>query len=569
LKEIIAVQDDHRTRHLTRRAFLTGATAAALGLASACGSTGQPTPTTAAQPSAVKPAAQVPAAPTMVPPPVATAAPTQAPAAAAKPAGPKKGGTFTMAYTPGITEFNPVNLVTGHYAFQRALFNTLAHYDAQLNLQPELATKWDFSADGKSLTLKLREGVKYHTGREFTSADVKASWEFATGDDKTTMRSLFKTITQVETPDKYSVVMRFASINPSILDALDVLYMIDKEQIADRAKSASGTGPFKLDKFIPNDRAEFVANKDYWDAGKPYLDRYVIRTIPDVAAMAVNLESAAVDAVWQPSNIDLVRLGSQSGGKFIADMGAPGAAMFNLAINVKREPFTDKRVRQAMAWSIDRARFCRTTLQSLVEPTCLMWPKHSWAYFPDLEGKLGYNLDKARALLKEAGLEKGFDTEMTVSQKRYFGSLDLAQILQNDVKPLGVNIKISDIEAAQYDAQVVNKGDHNMTVITFGRLNRDPGTLVTSAKAFYVEKEGTWTHFESQAYEDLRVEMQSTLDREKRKVTARKLQELVLDECFTNSIAYQQRAWAYASYVKGFTYDMDNAPFVMEMWLDK
>ena len=124
----------------------------------------------------------------------------QGPATITRAAGPKRGGTFTLAYTVGLTEFNPVNLVTGHYAFQRALFNTLAHYDAKLDLQPELAERWDMAADGTALTLKLREGVRFHSGREFTSADVKASWEFATTDEKTTMRTLFRSIKQVDTP---------------------------------------------------------------------------------------------------------------------------------------------------------------------------------------------------------------------------------------------------------------------------------------------------------------------------------------------------------------------------------
>ena len=256
---------------------------------------------------------------------------------------PKRGGTFTLAYTVGLLEFNPVNLVTGHYAFQRALFNTLAHYDANLDLQPELAEKWEFSADGKALTLKLREGVKYHSGREFTSADVKASWEFASTDEKTTMRTLFRSIKQVDTPEKYIAILRFDSINPGVFDALDTMYIIDKEIIADRAKTGGGTGPFRLDKYLPNDCVEMVPFKDYWDKGKPYLDRYIIRTIPDLSALAVNLESGVVDCIWQPSNIDLVRL-RDAGGKFVADLGAPGATMYNLAINVKREPLDRKSV---------------------------------------------------------------------------------------------------------------------------------------------------------------------------------------------------------------------------------
>ncbi|MHB1135026.1 MAG: ABC transporter substrate-binding protein [Chloroflexota bacterium] len=554
-------------RSLTRRDFLcAGAVATAAGLMAACAPAATPTPSAPPAPAAptpVKPAAQVPQVPQIQ----STAAPTQAPAAT-KTSGPKTGGTLTLAKTMGVQDFNPVNLFTGHYAFQRALFNTLAHYDSQLNPVPELAEKWDFAADSKSMTLKLREGVKFHSGRDFTSADVKASVDFASNDEKTTMRSLFKTITAVETPEKYVAVFKFASLNPGIFDILDTLFIIDKDTIANRANTAVGTGPFKLDKYLPNDRVEMVANKDYWEKGKPYLDRYVMREIPDVSALTINLESGAVDCIWQPTFIDLVRL-KGTGGKYVTDMGAPGASMYNIAINCKQEPFTNKKVRQAVAWAIDRERFCKTTLQGLVPATCVAWPPHSWAYFKDLEGRIGYDLEKAKALLKEAGLANGFETELVTSAKRTFGLGDIGTILQADLKKIGINAKVSDLEPAQYEARVVNKGEMPMACIVYGRLNRDPGSMLTGAKAWYTDKQGAWTHFESEEYEKLRTEIQSTLDREKRKVTARKIQELALDECFTNPIADNPRAWAYANHVKGFGYDMDNAPFVANVWLEK
>ena len=136
-------------RNLRRRDFLkVGAASASLGLLRAYGPGGWSSPAPAS---------------------AATAAPA---------ADVKRGGTFTFATTAGIQEFNPLMLVPGHYPFMRALYNTLARYDAQLRLQPELAEKWDFSADGKTLTLHLRQGVRFHSGREFTSADVKPSVEF-------------------------------------------------------------------------------------------------------------------------------------------------------------------------------------------------------------------------------------------------------------------------------------------------------------------------------------------------------------------------------------------------------
>jgi len=480
---------------------------------------------------------------------------------------PRRGGTFTMAQTMGVTEFNPF-FFTGHYSFKRALFNTLARYDSQLRLQPELAEKWEFSADGKQVTLKLRQGVKFHSGREFTSTDVKNSWEFAIGDKRTTMRVFFAAIKGVETPDKYTAILNFDTVNPGIFDILDGLYVIDKENIKEASKVGAGTGPFKFDRYVPNDRVEMSVFKDYWDKGKPYLDKFVVRTIPDLSSMAINLETGTIDCAWQPNFVDLVRLKSL-GGKYLVDMGAPGAAMWNLAYNVKAEPFTNKKVRQAITWSIDRVRFCRTVAQGLIEPTCLMWPTHSWAYFKDLEGSIGYDLDKARLLLKEAGFANGFDTDISVSAQRYPGSTALALILQNDLKKIGVNMKISDMEGAVYDSAVVAKGDMRMTVLAYARLNRDPGTLVSAAKAWLTDKEGTWTHFESAEYDKMRRELNSTLDQEKRKPICRKIQELALDECFTNPIAYQQRPFAYASYLKGFGYDMDNSPLVADFWLDK
>jgi len=307
--------------------------------------------------------------------------------------------------------------------------------------------------------------------------------------------------------------------------------------------------------------------KDYWDKGKPYLDRIIIRQVPDAVSLTINLESGAVDCIFQPNFMDIVRLRA-AGGKYVIDPGAPSTQVHDIGINVKFGPLRDKRVRQAIAWSMDRARFCKTTLQGLAEPTCLIWPRHSWAYFKDLEGKIGYDLEKAKALLKEAGQDKGFDVEILTSSRESPNFGAAAGILQADLKKIGVNARVSDLDAALYNART-RKGDVEIVIHEYGRANRDPGTTLTGAKAWYVEKEGTWTHFESEEWERLRAEMQSTMDREKRKAAARKIQEMALDECFTIVVSDSPKPWAYASHVKGFRYDLNNAPFSGEVWLDK
>ena len=241
--------------------------------------------------------------------------------------------------------------------------------------------------------------------------------------------------------------------------------------------------------------------------------------------------------------------------------------MRDFGMNCKLEPFTDKRVRQAFAHAIDRARFCSTIQQGLVPPTCLIWPRNSWGYFPDLEDRRAFNLDKAASLLKEAGLGNGFETELLCSSQQ-IGDGQLAQMIQADLAKIAVKAKVLDVDVSLREARQM-KQDIVTIVHAYGRASRDPGTTVTAAKAWFSDKEGNWVRFESQEWDQLRKELQSTLDNEKRKATLRKIQELALDECFCNPIAELPQPWAMGSYVKGFSVNPEHAPWVGNIWLDK
>jgi peptide/nickel transport system substrate-binding protein len=481
---------------------------------------------------------------------------------------PKRGGTFTLARTQGLTSFNPFNLASpGTWAVERPIHSTLAYYDLNLKAIPDLAESWTIPPDGKSVTVKLRQGVKFHNGKEFTSEDVRFSCQFASTDPSVFMITLFKIIESVDTPDKYTAKINFKQLVPAPMDILDQLWMIDKDAVKDFPSKPNGTGPYKLETYVPNDRAELVPHKDYFIKGKQYVDRYIAKQIPDTASLSINLESGAIDCMWRASVLDAARLKPESA-KYVTSMGAPGQGMYDIALNVKWGPFQNKKVRQAIAWAVDRERFTRTAMKGLIEPTCLMWPKHTWAYFPDMEKSVWFNLDKARALLKEGGYDKGFDVEILSSTSRVYGFKELAEILQADLKQIGINAKITDAETAVYNRRM-NAGDMQIMVHNYGRSNRDPGTMVTAAKAWYVDKEGGWSHYESAEYEKIRDELQSTTDPEKRRVTARKIQEMMLDESFTIVVAPQPTAWVWRTYVKDLRYDLENSPFVHELWLDK
>lgn len=570
-------------KQLSRRQFLAlGAATTAVVLSQACA------PQAPAAKPTTAPAAGAPAAPTQAAPAVPTAtsaaqvpvvnvglaAPTAAPTPAsvpsagqpATPGGVKRGGTLTVAKPTPMREFDPFQVGPGHYTWIRAFWNTPVRYDAQLNPQPELAESWEFSPDNLAMTLHLRHGVKFHSGRELNSSDVKATVEFASGDNLASLQAMYKTIKEVATPDPYTAVLKFDKVQPGIFDMLDGLYIIDKETIDQRSKMAVGTGPFKMSRYMPNDSVETEAFPDYWERGKPYIQKFIVRQIPDLSAMAINLESGVVDAAWNVNYPDLVRL--RDSGKFAMDLGAPGAFKFSFELNTKRPPLDNKKVRQALAWACDRQRFCETGLYGLVPPTPLLWPEHSWAYFKDLEPLMGFDLNKSKQLLAEAGFPNGFDLEILGSSQNGPGHAALMQIVQSDLTKLGINAVIVDQDPNQVSERL-NKADMQSTIHTFGRGNRDPGSVFLGTKSLYSAAEGGWTNIEDPNYDQLRKELASTLDRESRKATCRKIQQLMFDDCFNNPVAYQPRAWLLAPYVKNLAYNMDNTPFVADMWLDK
>ena len=485
--------------------------------------------------------------------------------ASAATAGSKRGGTFTLARTASIQDFNGVNLIMGHFAFIRALYNTLVRLDKDLNPQPELAESWQFSPDGLTMTLKLRGGVNFHSGRDFGSEDVRFSWEFST--DKTTgspqMRELFSLIKDVKMPDKYTVELKFDKPNPLVFDALDTLCMFDRTRVDKLGQADAGSGPFQVVGYRPGGDVLLKRFDAYWEADKPSVDEYTIRQVPDAGAMVLNLESKAVDAIWGVPLHEVARLGALPG--LLADPGPPAPNIYQLMVNVRSEPLSNKKVRQAISHAIDRERICKTILHGTVKPTWLMWPKGSWAYFGDLEGRYPYNLDKAKALLAEAGYPNGFETSITCSQKIMAAQMGIAQIIQADLAKIGIRSKIIDLEPVVYVSRVY-KGEFLLQVHNYGRINRDPGTMLGGAVVWYPKGP---TGFEYADFTKWRDEAATSLDREKRKVLYRNIQELALEECFINPIAPQQQFCVYRDYVKGLWFNREGVPFVGDLWLDK
>jgi peptide/nickel transport system substrate-binding protein len=564
-------RDSHRrvTRRVAAKLGLGTGVAALLAACAPLSAPPTPAPKAAptiapSQPAATAKPVEPQSGTTSATPAPKPAAPTAQPAAAQPKVAAKPGGTFTFAHPVDNLAWNPLNQHPGHYPWIRAVFNALIQYDDKLDPRPELAESWEFNADGTQLRMKLRQGVQFHSGREFVAQDFVNTLEIAL-DPKTAanVRSLAESIKKVEAPEKYGLVLSFDKPNPGIFDALDWLMIVDKDTWPENNQKANATGPFKVDWWKPNEGQHLVKHDTYWESGRPALDDVDLRVIPDSQSLVTFIETGQVDAIWRPPLREYVRLKEKP--DLQAYDGAEGAVYFNIQMRVDRPPFDNKKVRQAVNYAIDRKRFVETALLNVVKPTVLAFPPHSWAYSQDLESAYPFDLDKSRSLLNEAGVAN-VEVPLLTSFQRNPEFSELAQILQSDLAKVGIKVTIDNVEPTIYNGRWM-KGDFAIATHTYGRSHKDPGTLFGAAIAFFAKNAPAG--YESAEYSRLIEEGASTLEREKRVPIYRKLQELLLDECAVCPIAFELRTFVTKKSVKDFTYSLDNMPYLGKVWLDR
>jgi peptide/nickel transport system substrate-binding protein len=470
-----------------------------------------------------------------------------------------RGGRLVAGLPVDILNYDPFLGAVGthQYMLARGIFETLTRYNEKLEPQPELATSWNISDNGLQLTLNLRKGTKFHSGREFTADDVVFSLRTVQDPKYAALNRPLALPLTAEAKDKYTVTLSTEKPYAAIFDALDGLFIVDRDTAEPGfPQKAVGTGPFKQGQRVPGDFARFERFDDYWGGPAP-LDGFELRPVPDLSALAISLESGALDVAWRLSYPDYVRL--RNTGKFQVLAGAPAASYYDLTLNTTTPIFKDKRVRQAINWALDRKRFVDVVLRGIVEPTSIPYPRTSLAYDAELANKIQKDLGKAKDLIAAAGFAQGLEATILTSRKRNPGMLELAEILQADLRTIGANLKIEDIEPAVYDQRFETKA-FEIAVHTFGRANKDPATLYGAAIVWHTDPKRNPSGFQSDRSVQLVSAGATTTDRAKRKAIYRDITLLIQDESFCIPVAEQPRTFALQKRVQGFEYSPDNMP---------
>ncbi|HEU0169732.1 MAG TPA: ABC transporter substrate-binding protein [Chloroflexota bacterium] len=556
------------------------ATASAVVLA-ACGSASQPAPSSASPSAALaSPAAATaskPAAPSAAPASAGASTAASAPAAAGSAAGtsaaaiakpatssaPRPGGTLRVGIPADIASLD--GIVRGSYDSVWLVYDRLVTYDEKLKPQPMLAESWDLNSDYSQITLHLRKGVTWHSGREFTSDDVK--WNFLRVRDPKAGYGDFATqsgwFTTIDTPDKNTIVLKSDAPRPAMFDLFQQFNMGDQPSLEgpDAKTKAVGTGPFVFKEWVQGDHVTVNKNPNYWQTGRPYLDS-IVNTIrggdqPTLAA----LEGGQSDIISTSSYSDVARLKQDP--KYTVWLHPSPGTFYEFAFLTTVKPFDNKVVRQAFNWAINRQRIA-DTFKGFASPIDLQWYTSSPGYDEAKNKAYTFDLAKAKALLQQAGVSN-LSPEIIVAQTSPLNSLGGLQIYQADLATLGVNLKITQYDQASWANHVLGHDYGGMYATVDVIANLYPIDNLNGPTWRPAPNNTAW---DTPEWKDLFTKVASEADATKQKALYGQMNDYILDQSWAMPVTTGPAIRVSTAKVKGLTTNQYGAWYYTDAYLE-
>jgi peptide/nickel transport system substrate-binding protein len=418
----------------------------------------------------------------------------------------KAGGSLVIGVTSDpdtlfpwkATQFQAVHLLEN-------IYGTLTEFDKNLNVVPGLATSWDASADGKTLTLHLRTGVKFDDGTAFDSASVKSSLDAIKAEATAAVaRSSLSAVTSVDATDASTVVLHLSAPDAALPANLATVNMAMLPAGATETAlntTPDGTGPYKLESRKPSQSITLAANTAYW-GDAPTLASIEFRVIPDESSIVSALQSGNV----QMAVFDDPLVAKTAEGSSVTVTKTPQLSYHALQLNARRGDLTDVNVRLAIQCAIDRQQVLDTAALGEGEVT---GPITSPAYKSDPKARPcpTRDLAKAKEYLAKAGKSSGVTIDTIVSQGEYATSVNEAQNLAAQLAEAGITLKLEVLESGAYvdrwiagdfDAAVALNGGrpdpdgmYGRYFTSTGNLNKVAGYSSPALDALFAEGKAT------------------------------------------------------------------------------
>lgn len=440
------------------------------------------------------------------------------------------------------------------------IINGLVKYDKDLTLVGDLAESWDISKDGLTITFHLRKGVKWTDGVEFTADDVMFGYKTIIDEKTPTAYSEdFKQVKKAEVLDKYTFRVVYKKPFAPALSTWGNVVILPKHLMAGKDITKSelgrhpiGMGPFKFVKWTPGQEVVLEANPDYFE-GRPYIDRYVYRVIPDPATMFLELQAGGID--WM--GLTPIQYTKQTNTPYFEKnfrkyrYPAPVYTYmgFNLCLRwdkasgkcLERHPwFGDKRVRQAIAYAIDKQEIVDGVLFGLGSPATGPYVPNTWAYNPNVK-KYKYNPEKAKALLKEAGFrdtngdgiledKDGRPFEFTIlTNQGNTVRINTATIIQWRLAKIGMRVNVRTLEWSTFINEFIDKRRFEAVILGWS-LGLDPDQYDIWHSSKTKEKEFNFVSYSNPEVDELLEKGRRTFDIGQRKKAYFRIQEILADE---------------------------------------
>ena len=361
-----------------------------------------------------------------------------------------------------------------------SIFNNLVMYDQNVKqntlqtIVPDLATAWSWSADGTKLTFKLREGVKWHDGKPFTSADVKCTFDLLLGKAKEGFRLNFRSgwyanVADVTTDGDYSAVLHLKRPQPSMLAMLasgySPVYPCHVPPATMRTNPV-GTGPFKFVEFKRNESIRLARNSDYWKAGRPYLDAIEFTIIPNRSTAILSFVSGQHDMTFPyEMTIPLVKDIKSQAPQATCEVTTTNVST-NLLVNRDKAPFDNAEIRRAMALVLDRKAFVSIMSegQNAVGGAMLPGPEGIWGMpkeiletIPGFWPDVAKSREEARAIMTKLGYGPSKRISVKVSTRNIVPYRDPAVILIDQLKEIFIDGELDIVETALWHTKVARK----------------------------------------------------------------------------------------------------------------
>jgi peptide/nickel transport system substrate-binding protein len=464
------------------------------------------------------------------------------------PAEPVQGGSVNIVQVSDIGLNGWFAQVQPNLAIQRLLFNSLTQTDVATGIpQPSLATSWELTESNTVISFVLRDDVVFHDGKTMTSADVIASIEALRADGvPSQVKSVANLITSMDAVSDTEITISLEHAVTNLFDFFEMMPIVDGETVAElfEGETFNGTGPFRVENYVPGQKVEMVRFDEYWD-GAANLDTVTITAVSDSQAMLAALQSGQAQIAVDLAPLDATSLREDPAFDLY---NAPAAdAAYYLASNVDTPLLSTKEARQGIASAINRERILDQVLGGNGVVSAIPWSPSSSAFDESLRNYYSYDPEGAKAALEAAGVA---GETITVSYDANSGIMTgIAQVVINDLEQAGLRPVADPLQQPDFLTKLRGSGFEGIFINVHGFGQLSPATLVNGAFPFNAF--GNASGFDNQEYKDLAVALWKETDDQKVAENMEKLNEFFLDQQFVTDLISSYHTYTISSSLEG------------------